>query len=304
MTQPQPMRLHRSLAANQPALLLLLLFAASSCIRNRDYIYLQSPAEKAYWDLTPLQSKSLRRAQQAIKAQDSAVFVPYIEPEEYLIQFNDILRVDIKSFDEKANQLFNAFTMQNMQMGGVMAQGGGDPYFMFGYTVSDSGYLDLPVLGKIKVAGMNVVQAQDAVQREIDKYFTQAFVKLALGGIRFSVIGEVLRPGKYAVMQNRLTILEAMATAGELKPEANRSRVQLIRQYPGGSRVVTLDLTDRRLLSSPYYFVRPNDVLYVAPLRVRELGSGLTAQQSMGTILTAISLLVNSILLYNTLRNL
>lgn len=298
------MRLHRSLAAIQPALMLLLLLAASSCIRNRDYIYLQSPAEKAYWDLSPLQSKSLRRAQQAMKAQDSAVFVPYKEPEEYLIQFNDILRVDIKSFDEKANQLFNAFSAQNMQMGVMGAQGGGDPYFMFGYTVSDSGHLDLPVLGKIKVAGMNVVQAQDAVQKEIDKYFTQAFVKLALGGIRFSVMGEVLRPGKYAVMQNRLTILEALATAGELKPEANRNRVQLIRQYPGGSRVVTLDLTDRRLLSSPYYFVRPNDVLYVAPLRVRELGTGLTAQQSMGTILTAISLLVNSILLYNTLRNL
>jgi polysaccharide export outer membrane protein len=232
------------------------------------------------------------------------VFVPYQEPEEYLIQFNDILRVDIKSFDEKANQLFNAFQAQNMQMGGAIGQGGGDPYFMFGYTVSDSGYLDLPVLGKIKVVGMNVMQAQDAVQKEIDKYFTQAFVKLALGGIRFSVMGEVLRPGKYAVMQNRLTILEALALAGELKPEANRSRVQLIRQYPGGSRVITLDLTDRRLLSSPYYFVRPNDLLYVAPLRVRELGSGLTAQQSMGTILTAISLLVNSILLYNTLRNL
>ncbi|MFM8959731.1 MAG: polysaccharide biosynthesis/export family protein, partial [Bacteroidota bacterium] len=299
------MRHHRSLAAIQPALMLLLLFAASSCIRNRDYIYLQSPAEKAYWDLSPFQSKSLRRAPQAMKAQDSSVFVPYKEPEEYLIQFNDILRVDIKSFDEKANQLFNVFSAQNMLMGGAGSnQGGGDPYFMFGYTVSDSGHLDLPVLGKIKVAGMNVVQAQDAVQKEIDKYFTQAFVKLALGGIRFSVMGEVLRPGKYAVMQNRLTILEALATAGELKPEANRNRVQLIRQYPGGSRVVTLDLTDRRLLSSPYYFVRPNDVLYVAPLRVRELGTGLTAQQSMGTILTAISLLVNSILLYNTLRNL
>ncbi|MFM7289247.1 MAG: hypothetical protein ACKO18_07700, partial [Bacteroidota bacterium] len=143
MTKTKPMRLHRSLAAIQPALLLLLLFAASSCIRNRDYIYLQSPAEKAYWDLSPLQSKSLRRAQQTMKAQDSSVFVPYREPEEYLIQFNDILRVDIKSFDEKANQLFNAFSSQNMQMSSIGAQGGGDPYFMYGYTVSDSGHLDL-----------------------------------------------------------------------------------------------------------------------------------------------------------------
>jgi len=87
-------------------------------------------------------------------------------------------------------------------------------------------------------------------------------------------------------------------------PDADRRRVKLIRQYPNGSQILTLDLTDRHLLESPYYFIRPNDMLIVNPLRVRELGTGLTAQQSMGAVLTAISLLVNSILLYNTLRNL
>ena len=286
------------------ALVLLVLLGSSSCIRNRDYVLLQSPAEQAYWETSPLRRNQLRKAAEALRIQDSGAFVPYRDPEGYLIQFNDILRVDIKSFDEKTSQLFNAFSAQNMQMGAMGAQGGGDPYFMFGYSVDDSGYLELPVLGRLKVSGLSISQAQAAVQAEIDKYFTQAFVKLGLGGIRFSVMGEVLRPGKFAVMQNRLTVLEALATAGELRPEANRRRVQLIRQYPGGSRVVTLDLTDRKLLESPYYFVRPNDVLYVAPLRVRELGSGITAQQSLGTVLTTISLLVNSILLYNTLRNL
>ena len=286
-------------------LVLLVLLGGSSCIRNKDYIYLQSPAEQAYWETSPLRRNQLRKAAEALRIQDSGSFVPYMNPEDYLIQFNDILRVDIKSFDEKTSLLFNAFSAQSMLMGGgVTNQGGGDPYFMFGYSVDDSGYLELPVLGRLRVAGLNISQAQASVQAEIDKYFTQAFVKLGLGGIRFSVMGEVLRPGKFAVMQNRLTVLEALATAGELRPEANRRRVQLIRQYPGGSRVVTLDLTDRKLLESPYYFIRPNDVLYVAPMRVREWGTGITAQQSLGTVLTTISLLVNSILLYNTLRNL
>jgi polysaccharide export outer membrane protein len=286
------------------ALLLVLVLAGSSCIRNRDYIYLQNPSEQAYWETSPLRGQRLKKARQNMSLRDSAAYLPYQNPEDYLIQMNDILRVDIKSFDEKANLLFNAFAAQNMQMGGMMAQGGGDPYFMFGYSVDDSGYLELPVLGKIPLVGLTVLQAQNRVQKEVDRYFTEAFVKISLGGIRFSVMGEVLRPGKYAVMQNRLSILEAVATAGDLKPDANRRRVQLIRQYPGGSRVVVLDLTDQNLLKSPYYFVRPNDVIYVAPLRVREWGTGLNAQQSMGTVLTAISLLVNSILLYNTLRNL
>jgi len=301
--------MNKSLSFHPPrlalqALLLVLLLAGSSCVRNRDYIYLQNPSEQAYWETSPLRSQRLKKARQNMSLRDSAAYLPYQNPEDYLIQMNDILRVDIKSFDEKANQLFNAFNTQNVQMGGMMAQGGGDPYFMFGYSVDDSGYLELPVLGKIPLVGLTVLQAQNRVQKEVDRYFTEAFVKISLGGIRFSVMGEVLRPGKYAVMQNRLSILEAVATAGDLKPDANRRRVQLIRQYPGGSRVVVLDLTDQDLLKSPYYFVRPNDVVYVAPLRVRELGTGLNAQQSMGTVLTAISLLVNSILLYNTLRNL
>jgi polysaccharide export outer membrane protein len=287
-----------------PLCLLLLAGLASSCVRNRDYIYLQNPSEQAYWETSPLRGQRLKNAKENMRMRDSSAYLPYQNPEDYLIQMNDILRVDIKSFDEKANQLFNAFNTQNVQMGGIMAQGGGDPFFMFGYSVDDSGYLELPVLGKIPLVGLTVLQAQNRVQKEVDRYFTEAFVKISLGGIRFSVMGEVLRPGKYAVMQNRLSILEAVATAGDLKPDANRRRVRLIRQYPGGSRVVVLDLTDQNLLKSPYYFVRPNDVIYVAPLRVREWGTGLNAQQSMGTVLTAISLLVNSILLYNTLRNL
>ena len=286
------------------ALLLVLVLAGSSCVRHRDYIYLQNPSEQAYWETSTLRGQRLKKAKENMRMRDSSAYLPYQNPEDYLIQMNDILRVDIKSFDEKANQLFNAFNSQNIQMGGILAQGGGDPFFMFGYSVDDSGYLELPVLGKIPLVGLTVLQAQNRVQKEVDRYFTEAFVKISLGGIRFSVMGEVLRPGKYAVMQNRLSLLEAVATAGDLKPDANRRRVQLIRQYPGGSRVVVLDLTDQDLLKSPYYFIRPNDVIYVAPLRVRELGTGLNAQQSMGTILTAISLLVNSILLYNTLRNL
>lgn len=297
------MRLHRSLAANQPALLLLLLFAASSCIRNRDYIYLQSPAEKAYWDLSPLQSKSLRRAQQAIKAQDSTVFVPYMQPEDYLIQFGDFINITIKTYDEKMNILFGSgSTAQNAQLQVGLFQG--DPNFFTGYPVDDSGCIEMPVLGKIQVVGLTLNETQNKIKGLAKLYLTEAFVRVGIGGIRFSIIGDVNRPGKYMVLQNRLTILEAISTAGDLSVSGNRRRVQLIRQYPEGSRIVHLDLTKRDFLSSPYFFLKPNDVIYVPPLRVRELGTGITAQQSMGTILTAISLLVNSILLYNTLRNL
>ena len=287
-------------------LVLLVLLGGSSCIRNRDYVLLQSPAEQAYWETSPLRRNQLRKAENALRSGDSAVFVPYQDPEKYLIQFNDILRVEIRSYDEKANQIFNNALGQQIPGGGMMGggMGGGDPFFFFGNPVDDSGYLALPVVGQIKVSGLSIEQAQQQVLAQIEKYFSQVYVRVTFGGIRFAVMGEVRNPNKFVAMQNRLTVLEALSMAGGPLSEGNRRRVQLIRQYPGGSRVVYLDLTDRSLLESPYYFVRPNDVLHVTPLRVREWGTGITAQQSLGTVLTTISLLVNSILLYNTLRNL
>jgi polysaccharide export outer membrane protein len=128
-------------------------------------------------------------------------------------------------------------------------------------------------LGKIQVVGLTLNETQNKIKGLAKLYLTEAFVRVGIGGIRFSIIGDVNRPGKYMVLQNRLTILEAISTAGDLSVSGNRRRVQLIRQYPEGSRIVHLDLTKRDFLSSPYFFLKPNDVIYVPPLRVRELGN-------------------------------
>lgn len=262
----------------QPAFFaLLLLLLGSACVRNKNVIYLQTDkvADSSFY---ALQRGSI-----------------------YKIQYNDVLKIDIKSFDKEATNLFNAFSGV-MPMQGMVQNG--DPYYMLGYTVDDSGYVELPVIGKVLVVDLTTDQAKVKVQAEVDKYFSGAYVSVNIGGVRFSVLGEVMRPGKYVVLQNRLTIFEALANAGDLNPVANRKAVQIIRQYPHGSEIITVDLTRRDIMTSPYYLVRPNDVIYIQPLRVREFGTGVTGQQTLGTILTSISLLLNSILIYNTIVNL
>jgi len=254
----------------------LLLLISSSCVRNKDYIYLQNK------EATDSNFYALQRGSQ------------------YLIQYNDVLKIDIKSFDSEATKLFNAFS-GNLQMNAMVQNG--DPYYMFGYTVNDSGYVELPVIGKVLVVDMTTDQAKSKVQAEVDKYFAGAYVSVNIGGVRFAVLGEVIRPGKYVVLQNRLTLFEALANAGDLNPVANRKKVQIIRQYPHGSEIITLDLTDRNIMKSPYYLVRPNDVIYVQPLKVRELGTGVTGQQTLSTVLTSVSLLLNSFLIYTTISN-
>lgn len=257
---------------------LLLMVLGSSCVRNKNFILLQTQEATTDSTFYTLQRGSI-----------------------YKIQFNDVLKIDIKSFDAEATKLFNAFN--NAIPMNAMVQNG-DPYYMFGYTVDDSGYVELPVIGKILVVNMTTDEAKQRVQAEVDKYFAGAYVSVNIGGIRFSVMGEVNRPGKYVVLQNRLTILEALANAGDLNAIANRKEVRIIRQYPTGSEVITLDLTQRDLMTSPYYLIRPNDLIYVQPLKVREFGTGVTGQQTLSTVLASVSLLLNSILIYNTLVNL
>jgi polysaccharide export outer membrane protein len=247
-----------------------------------------------------VRNKNFILLQKAENAQDSA-FYALQRGSIYKIQYNDVLKIDIKSFDVEATKLFNAFE-GNSRMNGMIQNG--DPYYMFGYTVDDSGYVELPVIGKILLVDLTTDQAKLRVQAEVDRYFAGAYVSVNIGGVRFAVLGEVNRPGKYVVLQNRLTILEALANAGDLNAIANRKEVRIIRQYPTGSEVITLDLTRRDLMTSPHYLIRPNDLIYVQPLKVREFGTGVTGQQTLSTILASVSLLLNSILIYNTLVNL
>jgi len=254
---------------------LCLLLIGSSCVRNKNIVLLQTD-----------------------KLADSTYSVNQRE-EDYRIQFNDVLRVDVKIIGDKSADVF-ANNNQMMVQGGMIPNG--DPFFGVGYQVDEAGFIELPVVGNIQVGGKTLSEAKEQVQTEIRKYYNNTFVSVAIGGVRYAILGEVNRPGKYVIMQNRVTILEALANAGDFNGQANRRKVQLIRQYPGSTKVVVLDLTDRELLKSPYYFIRPNDVIYVQPMKIREYGTGFNANQSLQTIVLGVTLLVNTVLLYDRLR--
>lgn len=257
---------------------LLLLGFLSSCVTNKNYVLLQE--QKA------LEAGSITR----IKTQPNA---------NYLIQPNDILKVDIKTLDDKTATFFNGLSAAPLQ-GGLMA--GSDPYYMFGYHVNDSGFLILPVVGEIKVTGLSLSQAKISIEEKLEKYFKGAYVSVQLGGIRFSILGEVRAPGKYVVLQNRLTILEALATAGDLTPVANRKKIKILRQLPGEMQVEIIDLTKANLIESPSLYIRPNDVIYVEPLKIRAIGTGVTGTETLTAFATVLSVVSSVLLINNLLR--
>jgi polysaccharide export outer membrane protein len=158
----------------------------------------------------------------------------------------------------------------------------------------------MPVLGKVFVRGKTVDEIKGVVASEADKYFKDAAITVKLSGIAYSILGEVNGPGRYTVYQDRVNIMEAVATAGDLTQLANRSRVDIFRHYPSGVNKYTVDLTDINLIRSPYYFIQPNDVIVVSPLNIRAAGTGTTIFATFQVLLTT---LTTALLIYQVLKN-
>ena len=116
------------------------------------------------------------------------------------------------------------------------------------------------------VKGLSLKDAKDVIDLEVAKLFKNYYLQVKLGGIRFSTLGEFNRSGKQVVLQNQATIFEAIALGGDLTSLAKRDEIKLIRQYPEGTKIHTINLLDQSIIGSPYYFIQPNDVLYAEPL--------------------------------------
>jgi len=151
------------------------------------------------------------------------------------------------------------------------------------------------LIGEVKLEGLTIEEAKILVEEEVRKYVKEGeyFVRVRLGGVRFSALGEFNNSGKFTILQNRVTIFEAIAFAGDLSRLANRNEVLLIRQYPDGSQIHKINLLDRSLLTSEYYWL--NDLIYAEPMKVREIGAGSTLVETLtllSTSITAIALIL------------
>lgn len=255
-----------------------------SCISNEKLIYMQDAGK----DSNPVISSSER--------------IGY-HFDDYLLQQFDIVDINIKTTSEDLNQIFNASSMVN-QNNGMMAggsQAGGDVFFMNGYTIDEEGLIELPLIGEINLVGLTTKEAQAKIEEEVKKYVNEDefFTRVRLGGIRFSALGEFNAPGKLTILQNRVTIFEAIAAANDLNILAKRDELVIVRQYPDGSQIHRVNLNDKNLLASDFYFIRPNDVLYAEPLKVREVGGATNFLQTI-TLLTST---VTAIALILTLVN-
>jgi polysaccharide biosynthesis/export protein len=248
----------------------LFMVLASSCVSNKKLLYLQ--------DLNS----------QSAKVSSTEKF-PYQE-EQYRLQNFDIVDITIKTGSEELNKIFSIVTGEQNNMNMNMGQNGGDLFYMNGYTLDEQGKVDIPLVGELKLVGLTLEEGKTLIENKVRAYVPdEFFVRVRLGGIRFSSLGEFNAPGKVTILQNRVTIFEAIAASGDLTTIAKRNEIIMLRQYPDGSQIHRINLNDRNLLSSEFYFIRPNDVLYAEPLKVRELGAGTNFIQSLALLTSTVS---------------
>jgi polysaccharide export outer membrane protein len=117
------------------------------------------------------------------------------------------------------------------------------------------------------------------------------FITVKLSGLRFTAMGEVGSPGSRVLFQERVNIYEAIANVGEIPVTGDRKDVLIIRQYPQGQQIHHLDLTDVSVMSSPYYYIQPNDMIYVKPVKQKTWGTGTTGRDTLTAVVGVISLI-------------
>jgi polysaccharide biosynthesis/export protein len=182
----------------------------------------------------------------------------------YQLKPNDALYIKISSLDDAASNVFTQpATTQALDAYGA---------YMSAYIVDKEGFVLLPVIGKINVLGKTTADVSEMIKDSVANILSLPTVTVRLVNQYVSVLGEVRAPGHFVFSQDKFTIFNAIGLAGDINEYGNRREVILIRNESGMNRKIRIDLTRADIVSSPYYFIQPNDLVYVSPLRKRFWG--------------------------------
>lgn len=264
---------------NSRVLLLCFLSALflSSCITNKDVVYLQDKGTVV------LDSLAVKEASKP-----------------YRIQINDQLKISVKTQGDDVQRVTEIFN-QTIEDPGNSQQA----LYFSGNTVDLHGNIEFPILGKINVLGFTLDEVEGKIESVLyEKYFketAQIYVTAKLPGLKYTTLGEINSSGTQVLYQDRVNIIEAIANAGDITQTGDRKDVLILRQYPQGQKIHHIDLTDIAALQSEFYYIKPNDIIMVKPLKRKALGAGQTATQTLTTIASIFSVIVST---YFLARNL
>ena len=214
----------------------------------------------------------------------------------------DQLTITVNTVNPEASLPYNLLLQNSYTQGRNMSTGGGT---LMPYLVDNDGYINFPVVGRLKVSGLTKSECESLLLDKIRPYMAETenpVVTVRMSSYSVSVLGEVARPGSFQVGREKITILEALAQAGDLTIYGVRNKVKLIREDATGKKEIhTLDLTNANIVNSPYYYLQQNDIVYVEPNKVKAQNASVGSMTTLWFSATSILISLTS-LIYNILK--
>jgi polysaccharide biosynthesis/export protein len=258
------------------ALALSILLA--SCASSKKITYMQ---------IMPANTDTL-----AAKSKSSELYEAHIKPK-------DILSITVVTSASDASRIYNLLVPQIAEMTNATYSAP----TMQTYMVNNDGNIHFPIFGEIKAAGLSRKELEAELQKLLDPEFSkeQPIITIRITNYSVSIIGEVSKPGKYITNNERLTLFEGLALAGDMTIYGKRDNVKILRESANGSKtIIPVNLNDKNIINSPAYFLEQNDIVYVEPNKARSrtanIGTAETLGVSAATILISLSSLIINIL--------
>lgn len=232
--------------------LAMIAIALASCVTSKKVNYMQEPDK------------------QIPSYADTLTF------EDYRLRPGDRLFIYVYSLDEKISKMYNAGSGSNYQMRGRQSNNEYSSYDLYSYLVDDNGNIQFPTLGDVYVKDMTTRDVKLTLEEQLGKLLREIpgykLVSVEVNVVRrtFSVIGQ--QSGKYPITKEKMTIFEAIAQVGNIAEFGDRSQIKLIRERNGETIVKTFDVRSKDIVNSEFYYIEPNDILYIRQIKGRAFG--------------------------------
>jgi polysaccharide export outer membrane protein len=241
----------------------------SSCSAPKNITYFQDMPDTAKYRMVAM----------------SAFTTPVIQPD-------DILQVSIQTLDPNATALLNQQNTANWSVSATSPSGSAGAGVVAGYLVDKEGSVILPLIGKVMVKDKTTDQVRDAVRTKAAEFYKDPVVNVRFANFKITVLGEVTRPASYVMPNEKITLLDAIGAAGDLTIYGRRENILLIRDNNGNKEFIRFNLNDSKIFSSPYFYLRQGDVVYVEPNKSKVVSTDVAQVRRISIMATVLTLLI------------
>ena len=211
---------------------------------------------------------------------------PFVDPK---IEVNDVLAVTIQTIEQN-----NSNTPITTNSPGTFSP-------LNGFLVDKNGYIELSLIGFVKVAGLSTAEARELVKQRAKEFYKEPVVNLRISNFDILVLGDVGKPGTVTVPNEKAGIVDIIGLAGDLNSTAKRKNILLIRTDGDQKKFLRFDITSSKIFQSPYYYVKQHDIIYVEPNRYKREGADQTLIRDLG-ILTSLVSLISLLYIFQNIR--